>query len=313
MRILIAGGFGFVGGRLGVHLAKQGHKIVLGTRKSVAPPLWLPTAEVAKIDWWDNSALLRCCVGVDAVILAAGVNAQECDIDPVAGLAFNGLATARMVSAASGAGVRRIIYLSTAHVYASPLVGIITEDTCPRNLHPYATSHLAGEKAVLGASQRGNIEGIVLRLSNAFGAPMDKGVNCWMLLVNDLCRQLIDTQRMVVHSTGVQRRDFITLEDVCCATAHLLALPVRELGNGLFNVGGAWAPTIWEMACLLGERCEAILGFSPEMVRTTPFSGESGAVLDYRLDALQQTGFHPSADRVEEIDQLIKFCSAYLG
>ena len=68
MRILIAGGFGFVGGRLGVHLAKQGHKIVLGTRKSVAPPLWLPTAEVAKIDWWDNLRTFNCGVGMVACV-----------------------------------------------------------------------------------------------------------------------------------------------------------------------------------------------------------------------------------------------------
>jgi uncharacterized protein YbjT (DUF2867 family) len=39
MRILIAGGFGFVGGRLAVHLAQVGHQIVLGSRNSITPPL----------------------------------------------------------------------------------------------------------------------------------------------------------------------------------------------------------------------------------------------------------------------------------
>lgn len=312
MRILITGGLGFVGGRVAVYLAKQGHKIVLGSRKATSPPAWLQQAEVAHINYDDSTSLELSCKGVDVLIHAAGMNAQECLADPVAGLAFNGLATARIVSAAIGAGVQRIVYLSTAHVYASSLVGTINEDTCPHNLHPYATSHHAGEQAVLGASQREDIEGIVLRLSNAFGAPMDKGVNCWMLLVNDLCRQLVDTQQMVLRSTGLQRRDFVPLADVCGAIAHLLVLPARQLGKGLFNVGGAWAPTVWEMACLIGERCEAILGFSPQLVRTTPFPGEFGAGLEYRLDALLQTGFQPSSDRVEEIDQLIKFCKTSL-
>lgn len=312
MRILITGGFGYVGGRVAVHLAKQGHKIVLGSRKATCSPPWMQQAEVVHINWDDPISLELSCKEVDVLIHAAGMNAQECLADPVAGLAFNGLATARIISAASGAGVQRFVYLSTAHVYASSLVGTITEDTCPRNLHPYATSHLVGEQAVLGASLRGEIEGIVLRLSNAFGAPMDKGVNCWMLLVNDLCRQLVNSQKMVMRSNGLQRRDFIPLSDVCGAIAHLIALPAHKLGNRLFNVGGEWAPTVWEMACILGERYEAIHGFSPQLVRITPFAGETSAGLDYRLDALLQTGFQLGADRGEELDQLIKFCRTSL-
>ena len=107
---------------------------------------------------------------------------------------FNGVATKRLVEAASRAGVKKFIYLSTAHVYASPLVGTITEQTLPNNSHPYASSHLAGESAVLNADERGVIQGVVMRLSNAYGAPMHKGVNCWMLVVNDLCRQAVQTR-----------------------------------------------------------------------------------------------------------------------
>jgi UDP-glucose 4-epimerase len=88
MRILITGGFGFVGGRLAVHLAQVGHKIILGTRHSTASPEWLPHAEVAKIAWDDEVALERLCDGVDVIIHAAGMNAQDCATDPVAALAF---------------------------------------------------------------------------------------------------------------------------------------------------------------------------------------------------------------------------------
>ena len=44
MRILITGGFGFVGGRLAVHLAQAGYQIVLGSRNANSPPVWLPQA-----------------------------------------------------------------------------------------------------------------------------------------------------------------------------------------------------------------------------------------------------------------------------
>jgi len=126
------------------------------------------------------------------VILAAGMNAQDCLANPVAALDFNGVAIARFVGAAARAGVKRCIYLSAAHVYASPRVGNISEETCPKNLHPYATSHLSGEYAVLAANDRREMQGFVLRLSNAFGPPTSREVKCWSLVTNDLCRQAIE-------------------------------------------------------------------------------------------------------------------------
>jgi UDP-glucose 4-epimerase len=95
MHILITGGFGFVGGRIAMHLGQLGHQIILGTRHSIASPDWLPQAEVSKIVWDDEVVLERSCEGVDLIIHAAGMNAKDCNTDPVSALAFNGLATAR--------------------------------------------------------------------------------------------------------------------------------------------------------------------------------------------------------------------------
>lgn len=313
MRILITGGFGFVGGRLAVHLAQAGHQIVLGSRNSITPPAWLPQAEVVQIEWDDGRALEHSCNGADAVIQAAGMNAQECASDPIAALAFNGVATARLVAAASRAGVQRFIYLSTAHVYASPLVGTITEDTCPRNLHPYSSSHHAGESAVLSASQRGQIEGIVLRLSNAFGAPVHEDVNCWTLLVNDLCRQAVTKRSFTLRSAGVQRRDFVTLQDVSRAVSHVLDLSKEHMGDGIFNIGGAWTPRVIDMAELIRARCSAVLGFVPDFIRTEPDEGEAALDLDFQINRLLASGFGLSGNAATEIDATLLFCHEAFG
>lgn len=310
MRILITGGFGFVGGRLALHLSKQGHKIVLGSRNLVAPPAWLSQAEVVEINWEDLSKLVNCCRGVDMVIQAAGMNAQDCAIDPVAALAFNGVATARLVAAASRAGVKRIVYLSTAHVYASPLVGTITEDTCPRNLHPYATSHLAGEQAVLGAIEKENIQGIVLRLSNAFGVPMSKSVNCWMLLVNDLCRQVVQTQKLILHSTGQQHRDFISMNEVCRVFERFTASNNDDSLSGIFNVGTGTSKSVLSMAQRIQQRCEQVLGFEPKLEHKQGLEEDSFAPLNYRsarLTAMNTT--LDDDDNIAEIDRLLRYCS----
>jgi UDP-glucose 4-epimerase len=308
MRILITGGFGLIGGRVGQHLQQVGHQIVLGSRKASKPPDWLPQAEVVQTCWGDESALDQICGGVEVVIHAAGMNAQDCSANPVAALEFNGLATARLLAAAIRTNVKRFFYLSTAHVYASPLIGTITEATCPRNMHPYASSHLAGESVVLNASQCGKIEGIVLRLSNAFGAPVHKDLNCWMLLVNDLCRQAVTGRSLILRSAGLQRRDFVTLQDVGRAFSHMIDLHKEQVGDGVFNIGGAWSPRVIDMVELIQARCLAVLGFAPNIIRPKPDDGEVQLGLEFQINKLLASGFTLSGNAVTEIDATC--CSA---
>lgn len=295
------------------HLQQVGHTIILGSRKASKPPEWLPQAEVAQTEWNDGISMEQICAGVDVVIHAAGMNAQDCAADPVAALKFNGLATARLVSAACRAGVKRFIYLSTAHVYASPLVGTITEETCPLNLHPYATSHLAGENAVLGASQGGQIEGIVLRLSNAFGFPTHKDVNCWMLLVNDLCRQAVQIGKMILHSTGSQQRDFIALTEICRIAGNLVARDFVFNAPVVFNLGSGRAQTVIDMAQFIQQRCKLVMGFEPELQRPVTGADERHEILEYRSDRLTKMGISVGLDNSIEIDSLLAFCHEYFN
>jgi UDP-glucose 4-epimerase len=311
MRILITGGFGFIGGRLGQYLQQNWHQVILGSRKASCPPEWLPHAEVAQINWGDSRSLKQVCSRVDVVIHAAGMNAQDCASDPVAALEFNGLETARLVAAASQVGVKRFIYLSTAHVYASPLVGTITEETCPRNLHPYATSHLAGEHAVLSAKQRGQIEGIVLRLSNAFGAPVHKDVNCWTLLVNDLCMQAVETRKLVLQTSGLQQRDFVGMTEVCRVVEHLAAGSVSSTQPCIFNVGSGMSQSVFAMAQSIQQRCAQVLGFDPVLQHVQGEAVEPPQMLSYRVDNSAELCIKSDfLDNLAEIDSLLRFCQS---
>ena len=309
MRVLITGGFGFVGGRLAQHLHQAGHHVVLGSRTVRSPPQWLREAEVVKMDWNNIEALEAVCVGLDVIIHASGMNAQDSFASPAGALAVNGVATADLLSAGCKTGVKRFIYLSTAHVYNSPLEGSITEETCPRNLHPYATSHRAGEVAVLYATQRKQIEGIVLRLSNAFGAPAHADANCWMLLVNDLCRQAVSLGSMTLRSSGFQRRDFITLHDLSRVIAHITDLSNAQTIEGVFNVGSGNSSRILDMVELIQSRCTEVLGHTPEIIRPQPAIDEQNSNLHYRVDKLLYTGFSLSNDLAFEIDQTLHMCA----
>jgi UDP-glucose 4-epimerase len=311
MRILITGGFGYLGGNLAVNLASLGHQIFLGTQKARLIPKWLPDSTVVITEWDNYDALEMVCKSVDAVIHAAGMNAQDCDADPVAALKFNGVATARLIAAASAVGVSRFIYLSSAHVYSNPLVGLINENTCPKNLHPYATSHLAGELAVLRANQLEKIHGTVLRLSNVFGPPIDAGVSCWTLLVNDLCRQAVGARKMVLKTSGMQMRDFLNMSEVFSAVELFLNNQKSSKISGLFNVGSGVSKSVFEMAEVIQSRCFELLGFLPELERVTPRNDDFSTPLNYEIKKLKSVGYKANSQPTQGVDSTILFCHTY--
>jgi UDP-glucose 4-epimerase len=308
-KILVTGGFGYLGGRLARYLASQkDYEILLGSRRQNQPPSWLPQAKVVRTQWGLPQYLQEVCSGVDAIVHLAGMNAEDCSADPAAALEVNAVATARLVQAAIRQRVKRFIYLSTVHVYGSPLTGVVTEETKPTPVHPYAFSHRAGEDEVLTSHQSREIEGIVIRLSNAYGAPIDKDANCWMLLVNELCRQATTSGRLVLRSAGLQKRDFISLHDVVRAIAHFIESPFDKSGDGIFNLGGQATYRIIDLAELIVERCGAVLGFRPEIERPDPCLGESSPEFHYKIDKLKETSFSLKGNIVNEIDATLEFC-----
>jgi UDP-glucose 4-epimerase len=313
VRVLLTGGLGYLGGRLAAFLAESaGHELVLGTRNPQRVPGWAVAHRVVETDWTEQASLEAACAGVDAIVHLAGMSAAHCAEDPVGALEINAAGTARLARAASGAGVRRLIYLSSAHVYGTALNGTVDERTCPEPRHPYATSHRAGEDVVRHAQHSGRIEALVVRLSNSFGAPMDPTADCWRLLTNDLCLQAVRTRRLVLTTSGEQRRDFVALAECCRALTHLLTAPAAVFAAEVVNLGGGWAPRVREMAALIAARVAVVLGFHPE-VRLGERSDAVGSGLrEYRIERLLASGFLPDPDaRAGEIDRLIRFCEQH--
>ena len=61
MRILVTGGFGYLGGRIAQSLSAEGHKIVLGSRTKQQSPRWLSDSDVVQIEWNNSECLIAIC------------------------------------------------------------------------------------------------------------------------------------------------------------------------------------------------------------------------------------------------------------
>jgi len=302
--ILITGGFGFLGGRLGQYLSEN-YNVILGSRSDRNEPDWLPTAKILKIDWDDEISLSDACNMVDIIIHASGLNAQECSDDPEKALLVNGVYTQNLVEAAINQGVEKFIYLSTAHVYSDSLLGVITEDTPTTNTHPYATSHVAGENAVLLAIKQGSLDGSVVRIFNAFGSPVSKDVNCWMLLVNDLCRQAVVEKSLTLHGDSGTVRDFVTIDDFCSTIEFLIE--DKSAGGNIVNIGSGESYTVGDMANRIQKNCLDVLKFELPVVFKQKLSIKKKS-LDFQTNYLDDAGFKFANDFDVEIKKLISFC-----
>ena len=306
--VLVTGARGYLGGRLVAHLLSEGGYRVRAGSRVVMPDVQSEAAAIGELS--DDAQLEAACEGATFVVHLAALNEIDSERQPERAIDINVTGTLRLVRAAKRVGVRRFLYMSTAHVYGAPLAGKIVETTATRPIHPYAITHRAAEDFVFGAFVGSQAEPVVLRLSNAVGAPADASVQRWTLLVNDLCRQVATTGRIVLRSTGLAERDFIAMKDACRAVSHILTLPAELLPAGPLNLGGGRSWSVIDIAKLVADRCAVLLGFRPTIERPAPIAGESAPKLDYRIDRLLATGFELRGDLTEEIDATLQLCVA---
>ena len=309
MRVLVTGGLGYIGGRIALYLRNLGHNVVISSRKKIIDTPWVldNQIEVVNIDWSSVNSICNALSNVDIVVHAAGMNARECENNPVEAVKFNTLGTARLVSEAKKGRVRKIIYISTAHVYSDNLHGVITEKSCTNNLHPYATSHKAAEDCVLQANLDGKLQGFVFRLSNAVGAPLDKEVNCWMLLTNDICRQAVSKKEIILHSDGSQMRDFVPISTVAQVVGHFATTDVGT-SNFLYNLGSGISYSVNEVASIVKDRCTNKFGYSMNINKSLNSRCNRVLNLNYKIDLLKQSMSLYDNSLIDEIDDILEFC-----
>jgi UDP-glucose 4-epimerase len=305
-RILITGGFGFVGGRLARRLA-QDHEVWVSSRKEPSDDMLRLHGNPRRID---HSILLdpeTFPAFMDTVIHLAALNELDSVKQPAAAIRVNVEETQTILTNSITKGVKQFIYFSTAHIYGSPLQGHITEETLPIPIHPYAITHRAAEDYVVAATRQKKIRGIVLRLSNSFGAPVSAHVNRWTLLTNDLCRQAVEQGKLTLKSSGCQFRDFICLSDVEEVIFKMVASK-DYLPHIIYNLGSGASIRVIDMALEIAVSCIPLLHKNvpvevPEV--NLPINEPD---LHFSINRLLDDGFVIQNDAKNELSRLLSFC-----
>jgi UDP-glucose 4-epimerase len=306
--ILLTGGLGYVGGRLVSNLMAD-HTIIVSSRTK---PEWYLQNKFYNTSFVSHESLLEVDsfpAELDTVVYLAALNEIDCLKYPSQAIEININQVRKILSVAISRGVKKFIYLSTIHVYGkNEGAHDITEETLPRPNHPYSITHRAAEDYVNQAHDAGLIEGLVVRLSNSFGAPAIPTVDRWSLLVNDSCRQAVKTKAIRLRSNGCQYRDFITLSDVEKAIRFLIDMG-RIDKNNIFNLCSGRSMTVMEMSNLVASTCSEVLNTPiPVLLPPNAFVAEEKKYI-IRGNNLRALGFYPDNDFKEELIRLVRFCN----
>jgi UDP-glucose 4-epimerase len=212
----------------------------------------------------------------------------------------------QVAQAAAESDVKRVVYVSTLHVYGERLAdgGVITEDLTPEPRAPYGLSRLASEHVFAGAAD-GHFDLVIFRLTNSVGAPTNRAAKCWSLVVNELCRGAVETGQLVLRSPGVQWRDFVALADVCMMLA--VALQPGSIDPGVYNLGSGDSRTILDVAHMVQDAFQRCNGTRPSLLAPAPPDARP-ARYTVSAEKLASAGLKVCTPIEAAIEETVQFC-----
>lgn len=252
--VLVTGGGGFIGGHLVPMLVEAGYRVRSLDNRYRADPGVLAAqerldVELIEADVRSRGAMDRAVRGCDAVVHLAATAINKSFADPAESLEINLVGTEHTFAAAADAGVRRVVFASSASVYGEPESLPMREDGPLAPQTPYCISKLAGEH-LLGFYRRTHgLEGIALRLFNVYG-PGQRRDAYYTTVVLSFVERILAGEPPVIDGDGAQTMDFVHVRDV--AEAFRAALACAET-SAVCNVGTGVQTSVAELARILSD------------------------------------------------------------
>ncbi len=227
MRILVAGGAGYIGSRLVPSLLEHGYQV------DVIDALWFGNYLPADVQVIRRDLFSCGCAdfeGYEQVIFLAGIsNDPMAEFDPAENFVQNGALPAYLAFTAKKARVRRFIYASSCSIYGYTEDQLYDEDGQVACGYPYGIAKLQGERAALQMADR-DFSVIAVRQGTVCGwSPRMR----FDLIVNTMYKTAMSSGIITVNNASIWR----PILDIRDATSAFTRCVQASYGvSGAFNV-----------------------------------------------------------------------------
>ncbi|WP_405729008.1 UDP-glucose 4-epimerase GalE [Streptomyces sp. NBC_01537] len=298
-KYLVTGGAGYVGSVVARHLLEAGHEVTVLDDLSTGFRAGVPEGAEFVEGRIQTDAARILDPSYDGVLhFAASSQVGESVVNPEKYWRNNVAGSLELLAAMRGAGVRKLVFSSTAATYGEPKTVPITEDEPTLPTNPYGASKLAVDHMITSEATAHGLAAVSLRYFNVAGAYGSSGER------HDPESHLIPLVFQVAQGRreaisvfgddyptpdGTCVRDYIHVADL--ADAHLLALEHAAPGEHLIcNLGNGSGFSVREVI----ETVRQVTGHPiPEVI--APRRGGDPAVLVASAErAKERLGWKPS-------------------
>jgi UDP-glucose 4-epimerase len=259
MSFLVTGGAGYIGSHIVRSFQQAGLDVVvvddLSSGQHAFVPDDVPFVEATILDTSLLTETMRDHNVTGVVHLAgykyAGVSVRR----PLHTYDQNVTGTASVLAAMRKADVRSIVFSSSAAVYGTPSVDLVTEDTEPHPESPYGESKLVGEWLIRAAARAHDFRHTSLRYFNVVGSAVPtlydtSPHNLFPLVIDALRAGRTPSVNGDDYPTrdGTCVRDYVHVADL--ADAHVVAATKLDAGEALepvYNLGSGAGVTVREI------------------------------------------------------------------
>jgi UDP-glucose 4-epimerase len=254
MRILVTGGAGFIGKHLVRMLLSQAHTVTIfdnfsNSEKSSVTPLADLGAIVIEGDVTDPRQVESAMKGQQIVVhLAAKISVSESKNDPDETNRVIVDGTMNVINECKKNQVKNTIIASSAAVYGDVESSdvVLTEESKTNPISPYGKSKLLMEQKVREFALKNNMNAIILRIFNAYGAGQSDE---YAGVITKFAEAILKEREIVIFGDGNQIRDFVSIDDVISAI-NAAILILGKPGQA-YNIGYGKSTAIKDLAELM--------------------------------------------------------------